>query len=64
MPRPNRRHKGTDLQTYTWEGVPRALIAAAIAKGKTLTPKVSLRTQLQTLLETWVGQPEKAPNQD
>ena len=55
MPR-NRKHAGTDLQTYTWEGVPRRLIQIAIVKCEQEKPPTSLKWKLIDLLEKWVNE--------
>lgn len=51
----DKKNAGTDLQTYNWENVPRALIQAAIAKCKRQDPPVTLKWQLTKLLRDWVN---------
>jgi len=50
----DRRTKGTDLQTYMWEKVPRRLLQRAMEKCRAQTPPISLKWKLIELLTKWV----------
>ena len=50
----DRKTKGTELQTYMWEKVPRRLLQRAFEKCRAQTPPISLKWKLIELLKTWV----------
>lgn len=51
----DKKNAGTELQSYNWENVPRALIQAAIAKCRRQDPPVTLKWQLTKLLKDWLS---------